>query len=366
MRVTRILSLCLTLAFSATHAQIAPQTVQPAETMADPGANWVIVKAGNAGYIYDASSGEMQGLVSMTGRTSNILPHEGRREFYTQSTYHSREAYGEREAIVTIHDFENLSPIAEIEVPDKLTIIGFQRYIGLMSDGNHIGLSNLTPAQSVTIVDVVNRQVVGEISTPGCSLILPVENNDFLTICGDGTLMLVQLDAEGNEAGRQRSARFFDVQDDAVSDRPVATANGWLLVTDAGNAFEVSVSGASINIADPWSMVTEEDREEKWWPGGRQKLTVHRDLGLAYQAMHQGEEYTHHEPGTEVWVFGLGGKRRIGRIEFEVPVESLMVTQEEEPLLMITDKDGGLHVYDALTFRHERTIEGPAGEFVDL
>lgn len=366
MRRITLLTLCLSVAFPAANAQIAPQTVRPPETMADPGANWVIVKTREAGYIYDASTGDMQGLVSMAGQTPTIQPHEGRREFYTPGTFHSRGVFGEREAVLVIHDFENLSPIAEIELPDKLTILDYQRYIGLMSDGNHIAISNLTPAQSVTIVDVVNREVVGEISTPGCSLILPVENNDFLTICGDGTLMLVQLDADGNEAARQRSPRFFDVQDDAVSDQPAPTADGWLLVTDAGNAYEVSVSGSTISIDNPWAMVSDEDREENWWPGGRQKLSVHRDLGLAYQAMHQGEQYTHHDPGTEIWVFGLGGKRRIGRIEFEVPVESLMVTQEDEPLLMITDEEGGLHVYDALTFRFLHTIEGPSGVFVDL
>jgi methylamine dehydrogenase heavy chain len=216
----------------------------------------------------------------------------------------------------------------------------------------------MTPAQSVSIIDVANRNFVGEISTPGCALILPVANNDFMTICGDGTLMLLDIDSSGNESNRIRSAKFFDVQEDAVYDHPVPTANGWLLVSHGGKAYDVSVSGSNMNI---------EDAEDGWWPGGRQLYTVHKELGLAYISMHQGEQYTHHEPGSEIWVVSLTAKRRIARIEFETPVVSVMVTQEAEPLLMVSDSEDKTHVYDALTFTYERTIEGPAIElFEDL
>jgi hypothetical protein len=44
-----------------------------------------------------------------------------------------------------------------------------------------------------------------------------------------------------------------------------------------------------------------------------------------------------------------------------------MVTQEAEPLLILTDEEGETQVYDALKFSHERSIEGPpAGLFVDF
>ena len=75
----------------------------------------------------------------------------------------------------------------------------------------------------------------------------------------------------------------------------------------------------------------------------------------------------HHEPGTEVWVFSMAGGHRIARIEFETPVGHIMVTQEDEPLLIVGDEEGGNHVYDALKFTHERTIEMPGtAMFIDL
>jgi len=366
MRVITFTSLCLTLAVSAANAQIQPQTMQPNETMPEPGENWIMSVTSNAGYIFDASSGEMQGLISISGQTPAVQPHPARGEFYAAGAYFSRGSYGDRTDVLTIHDYENLSPIAEVEIPNKTTALPFRTYIGLLSDGDHVAVSNMTPAQSVSIIDVANRNFVGEISTPGCALILPVSNNDFMTICGDGTLMLVEVDGSGNESNRTRSAKFFDVQDDAVYDHPVQTADGWLLVSHGGKAYEVSVTGANMNIGDAWEMVTEDDAEEGWWPGGRQLYSVHKGLGLVYISMHQGEQYSHHEPGTEVWVFSLATKRRIATIEFEEPVTSVMVTQEAEPLLMV-DIDGETKVYDALTFVYERTIAGPGAEmFEDL
>ena len=366
MRVITLILLCLTLAMPAARAQIAPQTVQPSETMEDPGENWFMSVTDRAAYIYDGSTGEMHGLISISRMTPAVQPSMERKEFYVANSYYARESYGTRSDILTVHDFENLSPVAEVDIPDKITSLDFRAYIGLMSEGRHVGVSNMTPAQSVSIVDVEERTFVEEISTPGCALILPVDDNDFMTICGDGTLMLVELGDDGREADRSRSGKFFDVQEDPVYDRPVRSADGWFLVSHAGKAYEVTRSGSRIRVSDPWDMITEEDAEEGWWPGGRQLVDVHRGLGLAYLIVHQGEQYSHHEPGPEIWVYSLAAKRRIARMEFEVPVTDVMVTQEDSPLLIVGDEEGGMHVYDAITFRHERTIEGPAGSFEDF
>ncbi len=361
MRVITLTLLCLTLAIPAANAQIQPQTIGPTETMPEPGVNWFMSVSDDSAYVFDATTGEMHGLLSLSGRTPAVQPARERGEFYAAGTYYSRGVYGDRSDILVVHDYENLAPIAEIELPEKLAWLNFRQYIGMMSGGRHVGVSNLSPAQSVSVVDIEDRRFVSEISTPGCSLILPVENNSFLTICGDGTLMLIGLDDSGNELSRVRSEKFFELQEDPVYDRPTATNGGWLLFTHGGKAFNVTTEGGQIVISDPWDLVTEEDSEKSWWPGGRQLATAHKGLDLFYIVMHKGEQYTHHEPGTEIWVFSTDSRRRLARIEFETPVANILVTQEEEPLLIVGDTEGGTHVYDALKFTLERTIEGPGG-----
>jgi len=367
MRVITTTLLCLTLAIPVANAQIQPQTIGPTEKMPEPGKNWFMAVTDHGGYVYDATTGEMHGLISVSNQSPAVQPNPARKEFYVANSYYSRGSYGERTDVLVIHDYENLSPIAEIEIPKKITVLNFREYIGLMSGGRHLGISNMTPAQSVSIVDIVDRRFVGEISTPGCALVLPVDNNDFLTMCGDGTLMLVDLDDNGNEANRIRSKKFFDVQVDPIYDRPQRTAGGWLVFSHGGKVFDVTTTASRVNIGNDWDLLSDEDREAGWWPGGGQLASVHHGYGLLYVAMHQGEQYSHHEPGTEVWVYSLAAKRRIGRIEFETPVVDLMVTQEDEPKLIVGDEDRKTHVYDARKFKFERTIDGPpAGLFEDL
>ena len=358
MRVITLAALCLMLLAPFANAQIAPRT-STVETMDDPSENWFMSTSRGGAYIYDGITGEMQGLLSLSRHTPAVQPNPARREFYAAESYYSRGVHGDRTDLLRIYDYENLSPIAEVEIPKKITILPLRTYIQLLGDGRHVGVFNMTPAASVTIVDVVDRSFAGEISTPGCALIMAVGNNDFLMICGDGTLQLIQLDDDGNESNRVRSNEFFSVEDDPVFDRPVPFNGGWLLVSHLGQVFHVTVDGERIDISDAWSLMSEEDVEEKWRPGGAQMKSVHEGTGLLYILMHQGGEYTHHDPGTEVWVYNIAAQRRIARLELGEKTANVMVTQESEPKLIISDVEGGLHLYDALKLTLDRTIEDP-------
>lgn len=363
MRVISRLTLCLMLVAPLANAQIPPAQSTVA-TMDDPSENWFIAMTwGQGAYIYDGNTGEMQGLLSLSRQTPAVQPNPARKEFYAAESYYSRGVHGDRTDLLTIYDFENLSPIAEVEIPQKITILPLRTYIQLMGDGRHLGIFNMTPAASVTIVDVVNRSLVGEISTPGCALIMAVGNNEFLMICGDGTLQLIQMDDDGNESNRVRSKEFFSIEDDPIFDRPVPFKGGWLLVSHHGQVFHATVDGDRINISKSWSMLSDEDVEEEWRPGGGQLKSVHEATGLLYILMHQGGEYTHQNPGTEVWVFNLVDKRRIARLQLPTETSNIMVTQESQPKLIVADDEGGLHIYDALKLTLDRDIEDPGPQF---
>ena len=160
--------------------------------------------------------------------------------------------------------------------------------------------------------------------------------NDFLQVCGDGTLQLIQLDLSGFEANRVRSEVFFSVMEDAIFDRVASSENGWFLITHSGTIFHATTDDDEIIIEDGWNPRLE--GEENWRPGGRNEIiSAHHDTGLIYVAMHEGPIDTHHEPGTEIWVLDANLKRRIARIELETPANSVLVTQEASPKLLIVD-----------------------------
>jgi methylamine dehydrogenase heavy chain len=359
MRVILLAASCLLLWAQPLHAQLAPELVGTA-TMSDPGKNWIMGRTRNGAYIYDADTGEMQGLISLSNYTSSFEVDRERRQFYAPESYFSRGVHGDRTDVVTIYDFENLSPVAEIEIPQKIAVLGFRHHVALLGDQRHFLVFNMTPAQSVTVVDVEDREFASEVSTPGCAMIMPVNEHGFVMICGDGTLQLIQLDDQGNEASRKRSKKFFEVLEDPIFDRPIQTAEGWLLMTHAGQAYSLTVDGSDIEIGDAWSLQGDDEDDQAWRAGGGEFGTVHKDTGLMYLLMHKPEEdYSHHEPGTEIWVYDIYQQRRLERIELETPAYGLYVTQSDEPKLVVSDEEGGLHIYDAIKLSVERTIEDP-------
>jgi len=182
----------------------------------------------------------------------------------------------------------------------------------------------MTPAQSVSVVDIETRKFVGELSTPGCALTMASGERGFLMMCGDGTLQLIRLDDQGAEQARVRSAPFFSIDKDPVFDRPEVTKKGWQMVSFEGLVFDVETIEDEIRIRKPWSLLTEADRAEKWRVGGGQIIGVHHALDLLYVLMHQGGVDTHEDPGTEVWVFNRSSRQRIARMPLTKPSRSIL------------------------------------------
>ncbi len=358
MRDAFLFGVFLLLGAPASFSEITPETVD-VETLGQPTDDWFINRSRGGAYLFDSASGDMLGLLSLTAHTPAIAVNRSRGEVYAAESYWSRLYRGEREEVLTVYDITTLSPVAEIDIPDKIAGVTGDINIGLMGNGRHVTVYNLTPAQCVSVVDVENRQFTAEISTPGCGMIMPVNDASFLMVCGDGSVQLIQLADDGTESKRVRSGRFFSVEDDPVFDRTARTRDGWLLVSHAGLIYDVSVDGEKISVSKPWSMVSDVERKELWRPGGFGLLAVHRSTNLAFILMHQGKVDTHHESGSELWIFDIDKHKRVMRWVLDKPWSDILVLQGERPRLIAHTDDGELEIYDALQQRLERTIAEP-------
>lgn len=323
-------------------------------TMAEPGDHWFMtIGFFGGGNVFDADSGEMQGKVNVSDFTSAVSLDRGRDRVYVPVSYYSRGTYGERTDLLVVNDVENLAPVAEIEVPNKLAAVFHRAVINPVGD-KFIGLFNMTPGQSVSIVDVENQTFVGEISTAGCGFVYPVSGNRFMQLCGDGTVQVIALDDAGRETDRMRSRKFFDLDQDPVFDLAVPKSDGWLLISFEGLVYDVTVDDR-IQIARPWSLLTEDDAEEGWRVGGDQPFAYNDRTGLLFTIMHQGGPDTHEEPGTEVWAFNVPTQRRGYRVALEHESSAIDVSQDADPLLYVS-LEGSVQVHDAATGRLRLTI----------
>ncbi len=347
---------CLASLFFTTTAFAAgvPPSPVAATELGPPAPTWFIVKGLLGGaFVFDAADGEMRGTLSLTPWTPTVRRHAGRAELYAAETHYTRRYDGERTDVLRIYAHNTLAPTAEVVIPPKMTAL-HRHYLSILSGGRYVTVFNMTPAQSVTVVDVENRNFVGEISTPGCATTLPAGERGFLMICGDGTLQWIGLDEKGAEVARVRTAPFFSVDDDPLFDQPVRTSDGWQFTSFDGLTREVAVRDGEIVLGESWPLLGEDD--EGWKPGGDQPAAFHAGHDLLVTLMHEGGKDTQDQAGPEAWLHHRATQRRIGKVTFDAPASGVLVVEGDEPLLLAT-VSGGVHVYELRTGKRKRVIE---------
>jgi methylamine dehydrogenase heavy chain len=333
--------------------------------------------------------------------TLPLFPRKNNREFYVPETHYSRGSRGERSDLVTFYDVRSLSPVAEVVIPPKRAQNSMPIGNATLSDDEQfIAVFNMTPAQSISIVDVKQRRFVQEIDTPGCSLVYGAGNQRFMMLCGDGSLMFVSLHADGTLKDKKLSGKVFDPQVDPITEKAARIGNTWYFVSYEGFVYAIDssvedVSTLSMQRVAPWSLLSNKEREEKWRIGGRQFIATHEASHRLYVLMHQGDIDTHKEGGTDLWVYDLVSHQKldatglwspgftfsgvptefgtdwiwplnqlynwlsvISFVEPHARPDSIVVTQDAHPSLLLTGQFTGMvAVYDAtdLAFKYRVT-----------
>lgn len=369
------------------------QTGQVASLPQPPSPHWAWVgdPVQRRSVLVDLENGRMLGnLAGGEGLAIALFPRS-RRELYMPRTHYSRGDHGERVDALIFFDSTLLTPVGEVILPPKRAILAFTSGGSALSDDDRFAaVFNLTPATSISIVDLEARTFVEEVSTPGCSLVYPAGDRRFAMLCGNGALLLVTLDEAGRVVERTRSAPFFDPVKDPVTEKAARWGETWLFASFEGYLYSVDLSGAEPRFSEPWSLLSEADREASWRIGGTRHLAVHQATGRLYSLVHQGGPDTHKDAGSELWVYDLATRTRLQRIELEnpgltfmglpiefgkdwiwpfnrlagwllasvpIPIDEVQVTQDAAPLLVTAGTaSGGLGIYDALNGEFLRHI----------
>ncbi len=294
------------------------------------------------------------------GMTSMFAASPDHKQFYTADTFYSRAIRGDRTDTVTIYDAHKLAPTSEIVIPDKRQLaVQDPTAMGITPDGRFLLYANLTPATSVTAVDLQSNKVAGEIQIPGCAEILVLGAREFASVCADGSMLTTQFDDGGKAVEQKRTAKpFFDVEKDPVFALPAMIGKQAYFVSYHGVAYPMDLSSNPPNPGDSWPLLTDKDRQEGWRPGGWQPVSYYAEDHLMFVLMHRGGEWTHKKAGTEVWEFNADRHSRVARIPLPVEANSILVTPDSEPLLFAASThEGMIQVFSALDGKYRGQIE---------
>ena len=295
---------------------------------------------------------------------ANMLYSPDKREIYTAETFYSRLTRGERTDAITIWDAATLQPKGEIVLPGgkRHLTVTYTGTFQLTNGGNWALVSNFTPAQSVTVVDLEGRKVLGEIDLSGCSHTHPTGARGFTSFCADGSLISVQLDDEGAVASSKTIEKVQDIDNQAMFQMPAMVGQTAWFVTYRGQlkGFDLSKPVAK-PLATKLSVGTAEGGQPEWRPGGWQVIAADAK-GLLYVLMNPaGKEGSHKDGGSEVWVVDPASGKRVSRIALQGHSASITVTREAAPRLVVSRTDSAIDVYDATTGTFVHTLGSAAG-----
>ena len=276
--------------------------------------------------------GQLQGRDSAT-----LLVPDKRPELYVADTVWSRGSRGTRTDFITIYDTHTLNPVGEIVLPGakRALITVMEGLITFTDDQRMAVVFNFTPASSVTVVDLLKRQVLGEVEIPGCSLVYPSGTRGFSTLCSSGTMLSVRLDANGAVAGRSESKAFNPLDTDPLFTASTVVGGVRYFPSLHGRVQPIDMRGDEAKILPDWPLVTAADAPGEWRPSGWQVVAGDEQKLLYVLMQPQAHEGTHKDPATEVWVYNTATKTRIKRLRLARPGSSIALTHGAEQLLLV-------------------------------
>ena len=290
-----------------------------------------------------------------------VIASSKRAEIYTGDTFYSRLTRGERTDVVTIWDKATLAPKGEIALPGNKRgqMVTIKNSFQLVNDENWLLVFGFTPGASVYVVDLEARKVINEVSIPGCSMMYPTGQRSFSTLCADGTLSTITLDAAGQATTTVTSPKpVNDLDQDPMFMMPAMVGRTAWFVTFKGQLHGFDFSGAAARDLGTFSLGTAPGAAPEWRPGGWQVVTSDK-AGRVYVLMNpNGRDGSHKDGGSDVWVMDPVKRVLVQRIALETPGVSIEATRQTQPRLVVSRVDGVLDVYDVASGKLERSLGG--------
>src|SRR5579864_6892982 len=293
------------------------------------------------------------------GLAAMFAPSPDHKFFYVAETFYARGTQGDRTDVLTIYDATHLSRVGEIPITSKRQLaLADPTSMGVTPDGRFALMLNLTPATSVTAVDLENKKVAGEIQTPGCSEILILGDRQFASVCADGSMLTTDFDDSAKTTSQKRTAKpFFDVEKDPVFQLPAMIDKKAYFVSYHGVVYPMDVDSSPAAAEETWSMLTDKDKKDGWRPGGWQPVAGYAPGQLLFVLMHQGGEWTQKVGGPEVWVYDLKTHKRVNRIPLPAKSNAIRVSQDDNPLLFaLVTSESKMQIFSALKGRYLGTV----------
>jgi methylamine dehydrogenase heavy chain len=289
----------------------------------------------------------------------NFIQAQTRPEFYILESFHSRGSRGPKTDVLTIYDKTTMSPIKELIWKDtRLQALPRRHAMAISPDEKFLFASNFSPAASFTVVDLDTKEIVETIGTPGCVLTFATGKRSVTSICNNGGLLTSVIDDNGHNKSQHRIAPFFDTDKTPIFERPAIIDGIAYFPSFTGDVHLVDLNGEIAKYKGKWSLVSPAEKKANWRPSGL-ALNDNDEQGLFYLIMQpDGYDGSQTHGGTQVWIYNMKKKQRIKVIDIAKGALSIALTRGKAPLMVVTNGELTLDVYNPKTGELIQNING--------
>lgn len=319
-------------------------------------------------HIIDGKSMKYLGMLG-TGFSGITTISRDRQKVLVATTYYSRLQRGTRTDVVEVYDAKNLNLLYEIEIPPKkVQALSTKALMTTSVDDKFLYVLNVTPAVSVTVVDVNTKKVASEIPMPGCYGVIawPKQPSKFSSVCGNGTLATFEIDADGKLKKKTTSGKFFDPDKDPIFMHFEYVGDVLHFVSYYGSIYTVNLSGEEPTFQPSWKFIDANAAKKGWRPGGFQLFSIDSKSNRIYIGMHdQGKEGSHKNPAKSIWVMDLGAKKKVDEIPGRNALSMNISNNDESTLYILDAIDNTINSVDLSTKANSKRLlkkSLPAGE----
>jgi methylamine dehydrogenase heavy chain len=359
MRLKSVLAACAALGLAApARADLPVQHVTIAKMMPDNGHRLYVMDyslphgVDGKEHVIDGDDFRVLGQIT-NGQMGTFNISADGKVLYNATTFFSRGDHGTYTNVLEFYDPQTLLPTGEIVLGQKRAqSTGVATLMPESAGGKYLFVQNVTPASSVSIIDLAAHKMISEIPLAGCYGIYPsvTQPARFSTLCGDGAVVTVGFNAKGAETSRKRSAVFFDPDKDPLFITAVQAGKKTLFISFLGVVHDIDMTGATATQGAVWPVTSAVPAAENWRPGGTLPIAYNDATKQLYIAMHDhGFEGSHKFPATEIWKVDIVSHKVETRGHADGAV-SIAVSAGPKPLVFtVNGPNSSLSRYDGQT-----------------
>lgn len=304
----------------------------------------------------DGNTGKYLGTID-TGLLAVPMPSPKDGTLYIADTRYSLFSNGKRDDFIGIFDPVQLAPATKlIDLPD--TRSGAMSHIGgssISEDGKYAYSYQYSPSNAVVVVDLATQKTLNTIEVPQCWYAYPAGERRFASHCRDGSFLLVKFDAQGKEVSRSQTKPVHDPIKEPSFNNPAYDykTQELVLVSYWGHVVRIGLSKDEPTIDASWSLITDEQRKERWAPGGWQPAAYHGASKRLFVLMDRRAKWAHAAESREVWVYDMESKKRVQTISLVHEAACVAVDNADKPYVYALSSHGKtLDIYNAETGTH--------------